>query len=312
MPTTNAHQSARALPHARSTPKSDEALCALRSLSRSEALAIETDEDRGIQIVAASARLGGSRRSPPARSEIAADVWKDIVQFGWVVPHETLEGWRISNAGRIVLKRMLSRSGAPDPATGAVGSGRSSPAQHAPAARAPTARRPGSTSTSTPQQNDSESPLAWLRQRRDRQGRSYISEAQFVAGERFRRDFTYGSMMPCVTSNWSPVCGGASPGSAPDRELELRDSQLRARDSFRAALAAVGPEFASVLVDVCCYLMGLEEVEAKSGWPRRTAKVVLLLALSALARFYGIEDRQGSRNRDDQSRRGPPYASPPA
>ena len=68
----------------------------------------------------------------------------------------------------------------------------------------------------------------------------------------------------------------------------MRDGQLRARERFRAALAGVGPEFTSILVDVCCYLKGLEEVEQSAGWPQRSAKVVLLLGLSALARHYGL------------------------
>jgi len=310
MPARTAREPAGAMPHAPDTPNSDEALCVLRTLCRTEALAIGREDGDDIQIVAASAKPG---HCGPTRLAVSADLWRDILRLGWVVPHETLEGWRIANAGRIALKRMLSRGGDParspgptiSAATGSGAGGQSSHYCHAPAARST-----GRTSTSSPQQNESESPLAWLRQRRDRQGRSYISEAQFAAGERLRRDFTYGSMMPCVTSKWSPVIGGASPASSPDRELELRDSQLRARDRFRSALAAVGPEFSGVLVDVCCYVMGLEDVEAKSGWPRRTAKIVLLLALSALARFYGIEDRQSRGRCNDAERRGPPFVSP--
>ncbi|MBU1213422.1 MAG: hypothetical protein KJ587_19470 [Alphaproteobacteria bacterium] len=309
MPARTAREPARAMPHDRDTPNSDEALCALRSLCRAEALAIGRDDGRGIEIVAASAKPGHCGLT---RLAVSADLWRDILRLGWVVPHETLEGWRVANAGRIALKRMLSRGGGPTPGTrpatsAATGAGAGGQSRQPGLAAE---RATGITSASSPQQNDRESPLAWLRQRRDRQGRSYLSEAQFAAGERLRRDFTYGSMMPCVTSKWSPVIGGASPASAPDRELELRDGQLRARDRFRAALAAVGPEFASLLVDVCCYLTGLEDVEAKSGWPRRTAKVVLLLALSALARFYGSEDRQSRRCRSDADRQGPTCASP--
>ncbi len=38
--------------------------------------------------------------------------------------------------------------------------------------------------------NESESPLGWLRKRRHRNGRPLISDQQFLAGERLRRDFT--------------------------------------------------------------------------------------------------------------------------
>lgn len=60
------------------------------------------------------------------------------------------------------------------------------------------------------------------------------------------------------------------------------------------ALGAVGPEFETILLDTCCFLNGIEESESRYGWPRRSAKLVLKLALSALARHY---EGGGRKNR---------------
>src|SRR3989337_29754 len=47
-------------------------------------------------------------------------------------------------------------------------------------------------------------------------------------------------------------------------------------------------EVAGVLVDICCELKGLEDAEKENGWPQRAGKVVLQIALTRLARHYGV------------------------
>jgi hypothetical protein len=70
---------------------------------------------------------------------------------------------------------------------------------------------------------------------------------------------------------------------------DVRDSVIAARQRvLRRALSAVGPDLAGVLIDVCCHLKGLEVSEKASGWPQRSGKVILRIALGQLARHYGI------------------------
>jgi hypothetical protein len=136
--------------------------------------------------------------------------------------------------------------------------------------------------------DDSESPLAWLARRKGRDGRTMISPNQFIAGEKLRADFTRGHLSPRVTSDWSAPTGRSRTfaGGAG----EMTDLMIASRQRVRLAMEACGPEFSGLLMDVCCFLRGLEEVERERGWPLRSAKIVLQLALDRLARHYGLRD----------------------
>jgi hypothetical protein len=136
--------------------------------------------------------------------------------------------------------------------------------------------------------NDGESPLAWLARRKGRDGRIMISANQFIAGEKLRADFTRGHLSPRVTSDWTAPTGrsrtqGGGAG-------EMTDLIVASRQRLRLAMEACGPEFSGLLMDVCCFLRGLEEVERERGWPPRSAKIVLQLGLDRLARHYGLRD----------------------
>ena len=126
--------------------------------------------------------------------------------------------------------------------------------------------------------NASESPLARLLRRKDRDGEALISQAQFDAGERLRADFWFAQITPRVTMSWSamaPAQRRRRAGMTLASDGDLQENFAGARERVRRALAAVGPELAGVLIDVCCHLKGLEEAERAAGWPQRAGKVVL-------------------------------------
>lgn len=133
--------------------------------------------------------------------------------------------------------------------------------------------------------NLSESPLAQLARLRTRAGKSFLAAREFEAGERLRVDYTRGQIMPRLGANWiASVASGKRSGAG--GTAELTEAALAARLRVEKAIAAVGPELSGVLIDVCCFLKGMETVEMERAWPVRSGKVVLKTALSALARYY--------------------------
>ncbi len=137
--------------------------------------------------------------------------------------------------------------------------------------------------------NEAENPLGWLKARKDKNGDPLISEEQFDAAERLRRDFTFAQLSPKVTQSWDQAIAPGSRGRASPREV-LNDNEraLAAKQRFEKALKVLGPELSSVVFEVCCLASGLEAAERRLGWPQRTGKVVLKIALSRLAVHYGL------------------------
>ncbi len=132
-----------------------------------------------------------------------------------------------------------------------------------------------------------ESPVAALARRAAKGGEPWLKPHAAEAAERLRRDFEIGRLQPRVTANWS---ASVSTGRRADGGglADLTDMALAARLRFDRAMRAVGPDLSGVLVDVCCFLKGIEAVEREHQWPARSAKLVLRIALEALARHYGL------------------------
>ncbi|HVZ55000.1 MAG TPA: DUF6456 domain-containing protein [Pseudolabrys sp.] len=144
--------------------------------------------------------------------------------------------------------------------------------------------------------DEAESPLMWLARRRGRDGRALIEPHQLLAGERLRADFTRAHLMPRTTSNWeSPIASGRRGGGG--NTTATTDIMIASRQRIHHALDAVGPEFAGLLVAVCCVLKRLEDIERERRWPGRSGKVVLQLALDRLARHYGYAAEARGRGR---------------
>lgn len=144
--------------------------------------------------------------------------------------------------------------------------------------------------------NTDESPLTALARLKDKAGAPFLDPEQLTAGERLRADFTRGHMQPSLGQSWEPVRYSRQQGAA-GGAADLGEAALAARLRVEAALAEVGPELSGVLLDVCCFLKGLTQVERERQWPARSAKLMLRTALASLARHHAAPRGRISRRR---------------
>jgi hypothetical protein len=157
-------------------------------------------------------------------------------------------------------------------------------AQHVPLARRPADASPDAREVLV---DEAESPIAWLATRKGRDGKALVDAAMLQAGDRLRRDLTIAQILPRVTANWTAAVASGARGAGAET---LGEVVVAARQRVSKALDAVGADFAGLLVDVCGFGKGLELIEIERGWPLRSAKVVLVLALNQLRRHYGIDN----------------------
>lgn len=242
----------------------------LEALAEADASATPGAVDADRLVVAASSKgVTIVRASLPAAAGAAA-VAEGLAQWSAMEDRPRL---RITAAGRAFLRRQIpigETETAPDPFR----------AQHDDFALR--AVEPGARATLV---NETESPLAWLARRKGADGAPFLAPAQVEAGERFRRDVEQAQLLQRVTANWeAPIAGrgrAANGGS-------VSESAMDARRRLARAHAALGADLGGLLTDVCGFLKGLEAVERERGWPARSGKVVLRIALDRLADFYGI------------------------
>ena len=126
--------------------------------------------------------------------------------------------------------------------------------------------------------NVAESPLSWLH------ARGHLDDRQFDAGERLRADYERANLGPSVTMRWDPVRARTTG----DIGLSAQERQVAAKLRFDRALAEAGKGLQDILWRVVCAGEGLPDAEKQLGWPSRSGKLVLKIALDRVADFYRI------------------------
>lgn len=196
--------------------------------------------------------------------KISADVVRHFLRRGWLARGEQPGSYVLSDAGRCWHLRAECRDSDPFQA------------QHQ--LRTVEIVKDAEGIARAVEVNQSEDPLGWLLHRR------VVTRDQYEAGERLRRDYTLARLAPRLGMDLSApvVLKSRTPATM------VPDLAIAAGQRFRAAMRALGPGLSDLAFDICCALKGLEDAEGIRGWPRRSAKVVLTLALDRLAAHYGL------------------------
>ncbi|MDQ2892483.1 MAG: DUF6456 domain-containing protein [Pseudomonadota bacterium] len=126
--------------------------------------------------------------------------------------------------------------------------------------------------------NIAESPLGWLA------ARGLVDARQVEAGERLRGDYETAQIAATTTMRWGVVRVDGGGGDGLDPGL----AQVAAKRRFDGAITAVGPGLSDIAWRVVCAGEGLPVAEKGLGWPTRSGRLVLTLALDRLADHYRL------------------------
>jgi hypothetical protein len=129
--------------------------------------------------------------------------------------------------------------------------------------------------------NLAESPLAWLHTY------GHLNERQFLAGEKLRSDYEIAGLGPRTTMAWEhmPVSRGKRSAPSP---FNPTDRALSAKQRFDGGLNALGRDLSDVAWRVICAGESVPVAEKSMGWPARSGKLVLRIALDRLGDYYRL------------------------
>lgn len=245
-----------------------EGMRVLRRLNEARTvLAVARDMEMGVVV----------REGPDGAPERLAVVGREIAQAmalkDWIAcadPSARVIRYHITATGRQALRQARLEQGrnhglaeAPAPFLGAPGSA------------------PGNATVRHMPSLLGETPVTVLARRRTRDGKPWLTRDQIAAAELLREDFELSQSGPREAATWEGFLATAR-ALPPDPSPVIR--QARAR--LIAALTDLGPGLGEIALRCCCFLEGLESVEARMGWSARSGKVVLRVALEHLRRHY--------------------------
>jgi hypothetical protein len=129
--------------------------------------------------------------------------------------------------------------------------------------------------------NLAESPLSWLH------AHGHLDERQFLAGEKLRGDYEAACLGARTTMVWDhmPVSRGKRVAPSP---MTPTEHMLAAKRRFDGGIAALGRDLSDIAWRVICAGESVPAAEKGMGWPLRSGKLVLRIALDRLGDYYRL------------------------
>lgn len=126
---------------------------------------------------------------------------------------------------------------------------------------------------------------------------AFLQPHQIEAAKRVQTLFQRSQLRPRTTMHYGPRVGGGGPSRGNDISDMAADARKQLADLHRSLPA----DCADVVIDICGFEKGLQEVESERGWPRRSAKLVLRIGLETLAQRFGLTASAIGRERPQAS-----------
>lgn len=114
----------------------------------------------------------------------------------------------------------------------------------------------------------------------------FLAPQHLLAANRLEALIRRAGLVQRVTMSYDPTRIGRQKGTGGEG---ISETGLDARRRLNQLATTLPPDCWSVLFDVCGLGKGLQTIETEHSWPRRSAKLVLRIALSQLAAAWGLE-----------------------
>ena len=118
-------------------------------------------------------------------------------------------------------------------------------------------------------------------------GKTYLLDHHVAAADHLERLIARAQLAPRLTMSYgNERAGGAASGNS---VLDISDSAAQALQKLNRIATSLPADCWNVLFDVCGMGKGLQMIETERSLPRRSAKLILRIALEQLATHLGLD-----------------------